>query len=51
MYKRLIIMVKPLLTALITIQQNAGYELPNRNFVLLGEKPLFEVIVDKLWRA
>lgn len=43
--------MKQLLTALLTLEQNAGADLPNRNFVQFGDKPLFEVIVDKLWRS
>jgi CMP-N-acetylneuraminic acid synthetase len=43
--------MKHQLTALLTLEQYAGPDLPNRNFVQFGDKPLFEVIVDKLWRA
>src|SRR5688572_22731294 len=44
-------MNKPTITALITVQEDAGYYLHNGNFVLFGGKPMFEVMIEKLLRV
>jgi|GEM_PF-1452867 len=41
-------MQKPAITALITIQENANYYLPDVHFKEFGGKPLFQLMIEKL---
>lgn len=41
-------MQKPAITALLTIQENANYYLPDAHFKDFGGKPLFQLMIEKL---